>query len=59
MKNMSTKGNDSGLKHRWPRNTDQHCLGKGRRYCVQCPRTSRYRIKQNSFSNKHSGSKPH
>jgi len=23
MENMNTKGNDSGLKYRWPRNTDQ------------------------------------
>ena len=34
-------------------------LGKGRRYCVHCPRTSRYRIKQKSFSNERSWSKLH
>jgi hypothetical protein len=34
MKNMNTKGNDSGLKYRWPRNTDQLWAKEGDIVCI-------------------------
>ena len=31
---MNTKGNDSGLKYRWPRNTDQLWAKEGDIVCI-------------------------
>lgn len=34
MENMNTKGNDSGLKYRWPRHTDQLWAKEGDIVCI-------------------------
>jgi hypothetical protein len=34
MENMNIKGNDSGLKYRWPRNTDQLWAKEGDIVCI-------------------------